>query len=197
MTQDFAKIRPEPLLEQKPQQAPPAWSMMISGVFIGIALGVFACVLFYLSGRVPPLTATVGADNAQRTLVEAPDREPAAEPETDPDDLEYEFYTELENYEVTVDAVPVTINDDPETPLAIPYRLQSGAFNQQNGALQAAARQQELGIDSAVVPAQQSASGRTLYLVQSGPYRTRGELAEAETTLRRNNIKFMRIAPSR
>lgn len=197
MTQDFAKIRPEPLLEQKPQQAPPAWSMMISGVFIGIALGVFACVLFYLSGRVPPLTVAAPPDNSQRTLAEAPEREPAAEQETEPNDYEYEFYTELENYEVTVDAVPVAINDDPETPLATPYRLQSGAFNQESGALQAVARQQELGIDSAVVPARQSASGRTLYLVQSGPYRTRGELARAETTLRRNNVKFIRIAPSR
>ncbi|GIT22698.1 MAG: hypothetical protein CM1200mP40_23800 [Gammaproteobacteria bacterium] len=55
MTQDFAKIRPEPLLEQKPVEAPPAWSLMFTGVLVGITLGIFACVLFYLSGNVPPL----------------------------------------------------------------------------------------------------------------------------------------------
>ena len=46
MTQDFAKIRPEPLLEQKPVEAPPAWSLMFTGVLVGITLGIFACVLF-------------------------------------------------------------------------------------------------------------------------------------------------------
>ena len=42
MTQDFAKIRPEPLLEQKPVAAPPAWSLMFTGVLVGITIGVFA-----------------------------------------------------------------------------------------------------------------------------------------------------------
>ena len=56
MTQDFAKIRPEPLLEKKPASNPPAWSLMITGVVLGITIGVFACVLLYLSGRVPPLS---------------------------------------------------------------------------------------------------------------------------------------------
>ena len=55
MTQDFAKIRPEPLLERKPVKAPPAWSLMVTGIVVGITIGVLACVLFYLSGNIPPL----------------------------------------------------------------------------------------------------------------------------------------------
>ena len=55
MTQDFAKIRPEPLLERKPVEAPPAWSLMGTGIIVGITIGVLACVLFYLSGNIPPL----------------------------------------------------------------------------------------------------------------------------------------------
>ena len=55
MTQDFAKIRPEPLLERKAVQAPPSWSLLVSGVAIGIVVGILGCVLFYLSGAVPPI----------------------------------------------------------------------------------------------------------------------------------------------
>ena len=55
MTQDFAKIRPEPLLERKPVKAPPAWSLMFTGIVVGITIGVLACALFYLSGNIPPL----------------------------------------------------------------------------------------------------------------------------------------------
>jgi len=55
MTQDFAKIRPEPLLERKAVQAPPSWSLLVSGVAIGIVVGILGCVLFYLSGAVPPM----------------------------------------------------------------------------------------------------------------------------------------------
>ena len=54
MTQDFAKIRPEPLLEKTPIESPPAWPLMITGIFVGLSVGVSACVLFYLSGNVPP-----------------------------------------------------------------------------------------------------------------------------------------------
>ena len=73
MTQDFAKIRPEPLLEKKPASNPPAWSLMITGVVLGITIGVFACVLLYLSGRVPPLSqpAVASAELANRASATA------------------------------------------------------------------------------------------------------------------------------
>ena len=63
MTQDFAKIRPEPLLERKTVATPPAWSLMFTGVILGMALGVFGCFLFYLSGNVPPLAINQPVNN--------------------------------------------------------------------------------------------------------------------------------------
>ena len=38
MTQDFAKIRPEPLLEPKTVAAPPAWSLLLTGMVVGMAV---------------------------------------------------------------------------------------------------------------------------------------------------------------
>ena len=94
--QDFAKIRPEPLLEKKPASNPPAWSLMITGVVLGITIGVFACVLLYLSGRVPPLSQPATATAKLINRVSA-DNEPGATAESDPEEtaLEYEFYREL------------------------------------------------------------------------------------------------------
>ena len=191
MTQDFAKIRPEPLLEKKPAQSPPAWSMLFTGVFVGMALGVFGCVLLYLSGNVPPLT--VAAAVPPPTVSAGDMAERAVEPENADNDLELEFYHELPNYEVPVDATPVEINDDPDAPLEVSYLLQSGAYQQQALAQREVERQQNLGLDVFLKP--EMLTGRTLYLVQSGPYSTHGALDQAETTLRRNNINFIRISP--
>ena len=55
MVQDFAKIRPEPVLEKRTMDAPPAWTLLFTGLITGIAVGVFGCFLLYLSGKVPPL----------------------------------------------------------------------------------------------------------------------------------------------
>lgn len=194
VTHDFAKIRPEPVLDKKPAQSPPAWSMMFTGIFVGIALGVFGSVLFYLSGRVPPLTTSASAPPATTTTANnAGEQESNASDNGDSSGLEYEFYHELPGYEVTVDATPVAINNDPSAPLAVHYRLQSGAFHQQALAMREVARQQGLGLEVAV--RSETLNGRTLYLVQSGPYTTRGELDNAERILRRNNIGFLRINP--
>ena len=103
MTQDFAKIKPEPLLEHKPVESPPAWSLMITGVVVGVTIGVFACVLFYLSGNVPPLNTNTALAGSQVAAIESQPI-PADEPEAE---LELEFYSALSEYEVSVDAVPV------------------------------------------------------------------------------------------
>ena len=130
MTQDFAKIRPEPLLEKKPASNPPAWSLMITGVVLGITIGVFACVPLYLSGRVPPLSqpAVASAELANRASA---DSEPGTPAESDPAETapEYEFYRELQEYEVLVDATPVDLSaQDPNRRLEQDYLLQTGAF---------------------------------------------------------------------
>ena len=53
-------------------------------------------------------------------------------------------------------------------------------------------RQQDLGLN--VIVKTQGLVGRTLFLVQSGPYTTNGELDGAEQILRRNNIPSLRMA---
>lgn len=194
MTHDFAKIRPEPLLEKKPVQAPPAWSMMITGIVVGMALGVFASVLLYLSGNVPPLEAANApvrpaavssgfATNAESAVAEAAPEQPQ--------ELRLEFYEELRNYEVPVDEVPVELaSDRANEPLPVSYMLQSGAFQEAQRAQLEVERQKALGLQVAVKV--EELTGRTLYLVQSGPYTTQGQLDAAETTLRRNAIPTLR-----
>ena len=190
MTHDFAKIRPEPLLEKKPKQTPPAWSMMITGIVVGMALGVFASVLLYLSGNVPPLANATPP--ARPAALVASNIEPEAEQqaiEQARPQVELEFYEELRNYEVPIDATPVEIAD-PNDPLPASYMLQSGAFQDAQRAQNEVERQKSLGLDVSVKV--QELTGRRLYLVQSGPYTTRGQLDAAETTLRRNAIKSLR-----
>ena len=193
MTQDFAKIRPEPLLEKKPASNPPAWSLMITGVVLGITIGVFACVLLYLSGRVPPLSqpAVATAELANRASA---DSEPGTPAESDPAEtpLEYEFYRELQEYEVLVDATPVDLSaQDPNRRLERDYLLQTGAFERRELAETEQQRQAALGLN--VFVKDPGIVGRSLFLVQSGPYRTQGELDNAETVLRRNSIPFLRL----
>lgn len=188
MTQDFAKIRPEPLLEATVVQAPPAWSLMLTGIVVGAALGIFGCVLFYLSGSVPPL------DQGQRSVanVARTAATPAVQESADPE-LTLEFYQELQDYEVDVDVVPValTAEQQPNAPLPNPFILQSGAFELRTSAETEMQKQLLLGLQVNVK--QQELLGRTLFLIQSGPYDTSSLLAEAEQLLRRNGIPHIRL----
>ncbi len=188
MIQDFAKLRAKPAEEETPAAAPPAWSLVLTGMVVGVAVGVFLCALLYMSGNIPPPAAAV------QPPAPAPDSPPeeAASAETEPDD-DFDFYTALPAYVVRVDAVPVDLGSrDPERALDTPYTLQSGAFQQRRLAEAAALRQQALGLDARVTESRTPA-GRVLYLVRSGPYATVGELDRAETALRRNGIRSLRL----
>jgi cell division protein FtsN len=208
MTQDFAKIRPEPLLERKAVQAPPSWSLLVSGVAIGIVVGILGCVLFYLSGAVPPMPtanplaaspaiqAEQGASISRAAIAaDAAEIEPIeAKPE-----LTMDFYTALPDYQVVVPDTQVELTEQQRTRAAAPeqqfatgYLLQSGAFQQRALAMAEVAHQQSLGID--VFITEEVLPGRTLFLVQSGPYMTSMSLAVAETALRNNNISSLRLS---
>lgn len=212
MTQDFAKIKPEPLLERKTVATPPAWSLMFTGVIVGMALGVFGCFLFYLSGNVPPLNINQAASN--NTLSSNQPTSVVAAEEPPEEELQLEFYTELPAYEVSVDANPVELTEqqagvaeeaagvtgavavadtptDTEETFDPGFILQSGAFQQFDSAHTEAERQRLLGLDINVK--QQELLGRTLYLVQSGPYTSNSILNEAEQLLRANNIPSLRM----
>ncbi|MBL4573617.1 MAG: SPOR domain-containing protein [Gammaproteobacteria bacterium] len=208
MTQDFAKIKPEPLLERKTVATPPAWSLMFTGVIVGLALGVFGCFLFYLSGNVPPLNINQRAGNNAPSAIQ-PSAVVAAE-EPAEEELQLEFYTELPAYEVSVDANPVeltaqqaglaeeaaevavaTTRAETEETFDPGFILQSGAFQQFDSARTEYERQRLIGLDVNVK--QQELLGRTLYLVQSGPYTSSSILNEAERLLRVNNIPSLRM----
>ena len=192
MTQDFAKIRPEPILERKPVESPPAWSLMFTGMILGLTIGVFACFLFYLSGNVPPLNPNTPLQSSMADLSNEVinDSQPAASTENG---SSFDFYTELPNYEVLVDATPVEITiEDPDQPLETSYILQTGAFEQQARANLEMQRQLALGLDVSIK--QQAPPGR-LYFLQSGPYITLGQLNTVEQLLRSNNISSMRLRP--
>ena len=206
MTQDFAKIRPEPLLERKTVATPPPWSLMFTGVFVGMALGVFGCFLFYLSGNVPPLAINQPVNNNTPSANQPPTVVTAEEPAEE--ELQLDFYTELPAYEVSVDANPVeltaqqagvveevavvgdTLAETEET-FDPGFILQSGAFQQFDSARNENDKQRLIGLDVNVK--QQELLGRTLYLVQSGPYTSSNLLKEAEQLLRANNIPSLRM----
>jgi cell division protein FtsN len=185
VTQDFAKIRPEPLLERQPVEAPPAWSLMVTGVVVGITVGVFACVLFYLSGNVPPLNIAQPAQAATTNFTEQTDM--PAENEADAA-VDFEFYTELPRYEVPTDSTPVEIASEEITGT---FMLQTGAFQLRESADQEMQRQMALGLN--VIVKSEELPGRTLFLVQTGPYSTSAQLNEAEQLLSRNNIASLTI----
>jgi len=211
MTQDFAKIKPEPLLERKTVATPPAWSLMFTGVIVGLALGVFGCFLFYLSGNVPPLNINQPASNNAAPASQSPTLATPEEPAEE--ELRLEFYTELPAYEVAVDANPVELTaqqagiaegtpeiakvavaDAPTETEEIfdpGFILQSGAFQQFDSARTENERQRLIGLDVNVK--QQELLGRTLYLVQSGPYTNSKILKEAEQLLRAYNIPSLRM----
>jgi cell division protein FtsN len=71
------------------------------------------------------------------------------------------------------------------------FILQSGAFQQFDSARTENERQRLIGLDVNVK--QQELLGRTLYLVQSGPYTSSSILNEAEQLLRANNIPSLRM----
>jgi cell division protein FtsN len=74
------------------------------------------------------------------------------------------------------------------------FMLQAGAFQQQTTANAQLNRLLGLGLNARVH--QENLPGRTLYLVQAGPYASRDEMMQAERVLRSNSIDSMRITLS-
>jgi len=207
MVQDFAKIRPEPVLEKRAMEAPPAWTLLLTGVVTGIAIGVFACFLLYLSGNIPPLqqppVVTVTETETPPVVTLTPDSQVE-----ESSSLTLDFYQELPEYEVRVDATPLAIEPEEEqrsTAAAAPQvtietvptqssgrsesgsrLLQIGAFQQITSARTQVAMLEDLGV--AAVIKDQAINGRTLHLVQAGPFTSEAELDSVRTFLKRNDI---------
>lgn len=115
MVQDFAKTPKSPV-EFAPEPAAPAspapWSLLITGLVTGLALGLFVSFLAYISGLLPALpsqqqssliSVPVSNDTGDEDTVLSEELERAAAR------LQLEFYRELPNYEVVVDATPLDL----------------------------------------------------------------------------------------
>tara|TARA_R110002072_G_scaffold284396_4_gene448614 strand:+ start:81987 stop:82688 length:702 start_codon:yes stop_codon:yes gene_type:complete len=163
------------------------------------------------TSRDTPFTAAAtNPDNSTGALTDELEREASR--------LQLEFYQELPNYEVVVDVTPVSVpqprQSQPEsaaesitaaanttaapvttaTPEVIgsgSFMLQAGAFQQQATASAQLNRLLSLGLSARI--RQESLPGRTLFLVQAGPYASREEMLQAERVLRSNSIDTMRI----
>lgn len=220
MVQDFAKdkVRASPR-QQQTAPAPPAWGMLVAGLLTGTLLGVFVSFLAYISGTVPPLPGDDAVATAEQTAIdEAAQTRLTEELDRAATRLQLEFYQELPNYEVVVDATPLVPPETDTGPTDMPasepaaqrstdstattddtrpsgYMVQAGAFQQENSALARRDELLSLGLQARVK--QEALLGRTLYLVQAGPYPDRESLGRAERVLRNNSIESMRIAPGR
>ena len=168
-------------------------------------MGILGCVLFYLSGAVPPmpttnsLAATSASQAEQSDAIGRAAIAAEAEPVETKPELTMDFYTALPDYQVIVPDTQVELTEQQRTraapheqQLATGYLLQYGAFQQRALAEAELAHQQALGID--VFVTQESLPGRTLFLVQSGPYMTSTSLAAADAALRSNNISSLRLS---
>jgi cell division protein FtsN len=74
------------------------------------------------------------------------------------------------------------------------FVLQAGAFQQQATANTQLNRLLGLGLNARI--REETLPGRTLYLVQAGPYDSREDMMQAERVLRSNSIDSMRITLS-
>ena len=218
MAHDFAKIRNRKSAEQTPPPPPPQPNkgMLMTGMVTGLVLGLFASFLIYLSGVLPPvgnMTAQAVEDNAAEIAAAQVRRN--EELEQAAARLQLEFYKELPNYEVIVDNMPAPVqatNSAAQAPASTAaattqpqnqaspsagepsFMIQAGAFQQEASAQAQSERLIALGLTSRV--RKEALLGKTLFLVQAGPYSSREQINQAERVLRSNSIDSIRIGLS-
>ncbi|TFH75165.1 hypothetical protein E3V39_03280 [Gammaproteobacteria bacterium LSUCC0112] len=165
--------------------------------------------------RTPPLAAATAIDTTTAP-VETGTADTATVDTAAPDNLSASVDSApATQTEVAADA-PATANDtlDPvsaalreisnrpaDAPLAAPatasgpsFMLQAGAFQQRDTANSQLSRLLGLGLNARI--REETLPGRTLFLVQAGPYASRDDMMQAERVLRSNSIDSMRITLS-
>lgn len=223
MAHDFAKIRDRRSAQHTPPPPPPpqpSKGMLMTGLVTGLVLGFFASFLIYLSGVLPPvgnMTAQAVEDNAAEIAAAQVRRN--EELEQAAARLQLEFYKELPNYEVIVDnmpsprqatastaaaPVPAATNTVVASTAAVSqesaragepsFMIQAGAFQQETSAAAQSERLIALGLTARV--RKEALLGKTLFLVQAGPYTSREQINQAERVLRSNGIDSIRIGLS-
>ena len=186
----------------------------MTGLVTGLVLGFFASFLIYLSGVLPPvgnMTAQAVEDNAAEIAAAQARRN--EELEQAAARLQLEFYKELPNYEVivattstaaapapttaatnTVAASTAPVSQESARAGEPSYMIQAGAFQQETSAAAQSERLIALGLTARV--RKEALLGKTLFLVQAGPYTSREQLNQAERVLRSNGIDSIRIGLS-
>jgi cell division protein FtsN len=89
---------------------------------------------------------------------------------------------------------PIASTADADAPRDAGFMLQAGAFQQESSAIAQSDRLLSLGLFSRV--RQEALLGKTLFLVQVGPFDNREQLAQAEGILRSNGIDSVRMGLS-
>ncbi len=89
---------------------------------------------------------------------------------------------------------PIASTADAGAPREAGFMLQAGAFQQESSAIAQSDRLLSLGLFSRV--RQEALLGKTLFLVQVGPFDNREQLAQAEGILRSNGIDSVRMGLS-
>lgn len=116
MDQDFAKRRARtPLAEPSPPPPSSGVALLVTGLLTGIAVGLFIALLVYLSGVLPPPPGAADVAESGSAVSDGSDGQLTAELEREAARLQLEFYQELPNYEVVVDATPIA-GSTPRTP---------------------------------------------------------------------------------
>lgn len=223
MAHDFAKMRDRRSAQHTPAPPPPpqpSKGMLMTGMVTGLVLGFFASFLIYLSGILPPvgnMTAQAAQDNVEEIAAAQVRR--TEELEQAAARLQLEFYKELPNYEVIVDNMPpprATTNNASAAPAVTgtvattttaqpasldvaragepSFMIQAGAFQQEASAQAQSERLVALGLTARV--RKEALLGKTLFLVQAGPYSNREQITQAERILRSNSIDSIRIGLS-
>lgn len=214
---------PEPRQKEAPPPSPSKGMLvtgLITGLAIGFCSSF---VLYYSGILPPLNVTTNDQASIDQGAIEAAQQKRTEELEAAAARLQLEFYKELPNYEVIVDNMPSAQSQASQTRTAaeqstqssttpaqisaaiaaIPapvmqtqngqpsYMLQAGAFGQEGAAVAQSMRLQALGLPARVK--KEALLGKTLFLVQTGPYTTREQINQAERLLRGNNIDSMRI----
>jgi len=199
MAQDYAKQRNSDAQRRRPVRAATKsnavqpgthWSWFFSGLMAGVILAIAG----YLG------VVKLEADAAESAQTVQGTEDPAELPA-----FLFDFYRNLANAEVAVNAPPATdtsLSAEPQN-LAVPapdtpapalavaetgnnYLLQAGSFQNRQDADNQRARIILLNLNANVVPG--VVSGRTFHRVQVGPFAARRDTEQARDILSENNI---------
>lgn len=186
MSHDFAKKgqaknskRSPQKNTRKPQKKPIAgWVWFVTGVLVTL----FAQFLIHLAS----LDDSQDSSGEKQTNSKTSQKEAASQQKAKKPKLQYRFYEELKQKQVTVEAEKVAEREQED----YNYALQAGSFKNKQDAEQMRAEIILLGLDARIEP-RTSKTGTVWNRVIVGPFTSRSKLQQARSTLINNNVPTM------